>query len=187
MRQLLLLIIFLSAQFINAQQEAPSYPWKSIGQLEWEDYKAKPNKASSFKALTATGVSFAINYEESILTINIINSFDPSDSWTKDKSSTRLLAHERLHFDISELFARKLRKAILETTFTSRGKALMNEISGLYQKKMKELAHFQKAYDKETDHSIIEKTQKEWELMVHHELESLNNYASSEIQVNLED
>lgn len=183
MRIVILLHLFCFVCGLSAQ----TIEWEKIGQLEWKNYKGKPNKMSSFQALTATGISFSINYEGEQVRISILNTFDPNNSWSKDKKSDYLLAHEQLHFDISELFARKLRKELLETDFDARGKKLMNEIAELYQQKMKELDRFQKNYDKETDHSLIETAQKEWELKVKQEIKQLEQFASSEVQILLPD
>ncbi|MBL4708523.1 MAG: DUF922 domain-containing protein [Flavobacteriales bacterium] len=187
MRILLFCSLISFSFFLHAQKARKERAWQSIGQLNWNDYKAKPNKATSFKALTSTGVTFAINYEGDLLSIEVSNFFHPNSSWTKNNQSEKLLRHERLHFDISELLTRKLRKEISKTNFKTRGKKLMSEISTMYQEKMKELSHYQKRYDKETDHSIIEEAQRKWEIKVKRELKSLQQYSSSEVKIELED
>lgn len=182
MQTLVFFSIFLSSLFTFAQK-TNQQAWEKVSQLSWEDYKAEPSEASSFKALTSTGVVFEIQYEGNVVTITVANFFHPDASWTKNRANDHLLAHEQLHFDISELFARKLRQEIAETTFNSRGKTLMSDISEIYQKKMKELANFQKKYDEETNHSITEDIQKSWETEVKMEIRKLDQYASSEIKL----
>ena len=95
-----------------------------------------------------------------MLKLSIKNTFEPHNSWTKTNESVELLEHERLHFHISELYARKLRKQIQETKFNSTDQKLMNEISRMYEDKMNELSKYQIRYDRETSHSTMEEKQK---------------------------
>ena len=128
MKNYFLLFFFLTSLFGFSLKKSSTISWKKLSQLEWDDFKAKPNKASSFKALTASAVSFGISYENSTVTIEITNEFDPKKSWTKVREEGSLLNHQRLHFDISELFARGLRKKILDTTFKNLKSSCRNKI-----------------------------------------------------------
>ena len=178
------IVCFLSLTTTEQRNKA-AINYDEQHELNWEDYKAKPNKASSYKALTATVVSFSAKSDGKTLQLTLQNAFEPHNSWTKTIENKELLDHERLHFHISEVYARKLRKEILNTKFKSSGQKLMNEISELYQSKMNELAKYQRRYDKETDHSIDVKKQKEWERQVFQELEALKSYFSAEITIQL--
>lgn len=152
-------------------------------QLTWNDYKGQPNRASTFKALTATSIKFNANSDGKTLSLSLINSFEPRASWTKTTENRNLLNHERLHFDISELYARELRKEILEMKVNSSGQKLIDKISKMYSTKMKELDDFQKQYDKETDHSIIESRQQAWEKDIKYKLDKLDAYQTTEVVI----
>lgn len=183
MRVVFLFLLIVINASVFAQKNAPSIVWNENTDLTWNDFKARPNKVSHFKALTSTSISLGVNYENTTLTIDITNEFYPKKSWTKveGEKSQNLLAHESLHFDISELFARKLRQKVLETKFKSRGQKLINEISSLYQETMRELEKVQRAYDKETDHSVKKEIQDKWELKIKKQLNELNKYSESTI------
>jgi predicted HAD superfamily hydrolase len=56
--------------------------------------------------------------------------------------------HEQLHFDITELFARKIRKVFRETTFSE--DHYEEEIKALYMKCMTELGNYRSVYNSET-------------------------------------
>ena len=71
-----------------------------------------------------------------------------------------ILAHEQAHFDITELYARALHKALSEYVFN--GKTYQQDISNIYQNIVKEKEAFQEAYDGETDHSRKKRGQIEW-------------------------
>ena len=174
-------ILFFS--FSNNEKKPIEY--NASKELSWDDYNGKPNRASSFKALTATRISFSANSNGKVLKLSLQNYFEPKNSWTKTKNNEILLNHERLHFHISELYARKLRKEILETEFKLSGKKLMNEISQIYSQKMKELSLAQQRYDRETDHSIKEKEQTAWQSNIKTELFSLKNFAEPDIEIDL--
>ena len=183
-----LILLFLVISLNGFSQKNTSLiAWSESASLNWKDFKGKSNRTSSFKALTTTSISFGINYENTTLTIEIKTEFDPNKSWTKVKENPNLLSHERLHFDIAELFARKLRQKILETTFKHKGKKLMNEITGFYQEIMSDLDKYQRTYDRETKHSIIEEVQQKWEKKTHKELAELSKYSDTTLHIQLGD
>ncbi|MFT6166236.1 MAG: hypothetical protein ACJASF_000922 [Vicingaceae bacterium] len=178
-----LFIFFITAFSSPNEKELIEYNKRRV--LTWEDYQAQPNPTSSFKALTTTRVSFKANSNGKLLQLSLKNTFEPHNSWTKSNESGSLLEHERLHFHISELYARKLRKEILETKFSVSDQKLMNEISRLYEEKMIELSKYHKQYDRETGHSTIEKKQNEWESKIKSELITLKRFANPTLEIEL--
>ena len=70
-----------------------------------------------------------------------------------------MLSHEQLHFDISELFARRLRTRLRETRFSGRVKA---EVRKIFEQVNRELSGFQDRYDRETDFSRNPEAQQAW-------------------------
>ena len=77
--------------------------------------------------------------------------FYPEESWYKPAvCDTFILGHEQLHFDISELFARKMRGRLRNTTFSENVK---QEVRDIYQETLKELEAMQDRYDWETNFS----------------------------------
>ncbi|HSP39953.1 MAG TPA: hypothetical protein VLN46_00870, partial [Gillisia sp.] len=92
--------------------------WEQDG-LTWEDFKALPNEESKFDANTNAGLSFSWGVKNTNgdieLTYEVTSYFNPKLSWVKiDSDNDYLLKHEQLHFDITELHARKLRKKLAE-------------------------------------------------------------------------
>jgi predicted secreted Zn-dependent protease len=103
--------------------------------------------------------------------------FVPNKSWVKSeyKSDFELLKHEQLHFDISELYARKFREQLSKMSFTENVKI---EISDLYEKITKKKIELQNEYDIETDHSVNILKQKQWGQKILIELQKRASYAS---------
>jgi predicted secreted Zn-dependent protease len=102
--------------------------------------------------------------------------YNPNRSWTKSKDSDYLLAHEQLHFDITELFVRKLRKQLAE--FGNDCEGLSKHIEDYYNRNYKEFVAYQDRYDRETKHSLNKEKQQFWEEKVSRELKELKSYAS---------
>ena len=114
--------------------------------------------------MTASGITYEFSSIETDgklqLDIEISTHFYPEESWYQPALVNGvILSHEQLHFDISELFARKMRKIVAETNFTSNVKA---EIKKIYRDILKELSAFQKKYDFETNFSRNIEKQLEW-------------------------
>jgi len=163
LRHIFFLALFLSLGFVFSQEEE-TIPWDPDRKLEWEDFKGRPFKTAWAAAVTASGITYEFSSVEKDgnlkLDINISTHFYPEESWFQpDLINGVILSHEQLHFDISELFARKMRKKVSETNFTSNVKA---EIKKIYRDILKELSAFQKKYDFETNFSRNFEKQLEW-------------------------
>lgn len=168
-----------------AQKRTSMVLWQAANQLAAKDFKARPNKLSSFAGLTASGISIDISYTGNLLVIETAATFNPRESWLKDKEDPNLLKHEQFHFNITELYAREFRKKVLNKKFTARGKKLIKEVTSLYENVIKDLDRYQEKYDKETDHSINRKAQKEWEETVLERLKAMKEYANPQLTINL--
>ncbi len=98
----------------------------------------------------------------------------PVKSWSRDTTSNILLMHEKLHFDITELFARKIRKAVIELRDDKVFN--VNEYDNVMQMKFAEFASFQDLYDKKTNHGTLILKQIEWNEKISKELDLLSDY-----------
>lgn len=164
----------------NYQKHERSIYWSDRRKLTWEDFKGKPRSTASelSGAETNTVIEFQ-SYAPRYLKPDIIitASIDCTRSWVREnqKDNDNLLRHEQLHFDISEVYARKMRKAINEekinsTNVSEKVSRIFERIYGVYSKR-------QERYDEETDHGLDEKKQKEWELKISKELLDLSAYS----------
>ncbi|MFS4467646.1 DUF922 domain-containing protein [Maribacter sp. 2210JD10-5] len=138
--------------------------WNEDRRLRWEDFKGNVPLGSSAAATTASGISyqFSTYYENDELKLDYeVNSFFyPTKSWYKPQISNEIiLAHEQLHFDITEVFTRKMRKELAQKQFT---KNVKKEVRTIYKRILKELNDYQNDYDKETDFSRNIEKQDAW-------------------------
>lgn len=86
-----------------------------------------------------------------------------------------IIRHEQFHFNIAELYGRKIRKKLVEITKGSIDKTVYKEsINKIYD----EYFQYQNRYDKETNHSINKQAQINWEKKIAKELQELNSFRS---------
>src|SRR5579871_6965376 len=87
--------------------------WDSATRLTWADFRGKADNNSSFSASTASGIVYKFSMDGEGYSDSITAVFYPNESWVRIRDD-KYLIHEQGHFDITEIFARKLRKRLLE-------------------------------------------------------------------------
>ena len=171
-----------SQSFDNVQDKL--IEWRKDVKLNWSNFQGIPDTTSEYMAMTFTKIkSVPVYYDSDSIIYNIANSFNSIDSWSRDKNSSSLLKHEKLHFDISELVTRMVRKEYsetrivdLETTYSK-----LSEIFKYYTVTIKDSINT--LYDEQTEHGTVASKQQEWELMITKELKSLELYSSTRVTV----
>lgn len=153
--------------------------WDEAYRLSWSDFRAAPQEDVDAVAITASGLSSSLSARTTSTrlvdyTITITANFYPDKSWYKpERVDEIVLAHEQLHFDITELNARKLRKKIAEYNFTLN---IKSELNILVNNANKELAVMQEQYDSQSNYSMEIEGQKKWQIYVRNELKKLASY-----------
>lgn len=176
-KRIIISVVFTLFGLISFSQEIEeSYVWDAHKKLTWNDFKGSIPPDAIPAATTASGISYTYSanflHHEVQLDFEVNAFFYPNESWYKPAVCNNLiLSHEQLHFDISELFARKMRKRLRETSFSDNVKA---EIKSIYNKTLKELSDFQDRYDWETNFSRNREQQLRWNTQVAEALERAN-------------
>lgn len=152
--------------------------WSEDRQLTWDDFQGTPDAGDSFVASTNSGISFSFSYQtrngKMKLKYEVLCNFYPELSWYRPTMvSSYILKHEQTHFDISELFARKLRKAMAETQFSTQPK---EEVNALYNDIERQRREMQQLFDLESDHSKNEEAELHWRKFVANELMKYDAY-----------
>jgi hypothetical protein len=179
MKTLLILASVALLSFVNPKDDLISWGSRSI---EWSDFKARPNTSFKTVALTASTITLNSKYDaNNNLIIVIENFFITNKSWTSTSDSI-VLEHERRHFDLSEVYARKIRKALKEKKFNV--KKLNEEVNAVFVKYNKDLGNQQKLYDSETNHSINKTMQKQWSARIEAELIELSEFGDAACVLN---
>ncbi len=155
------LLFFLSfTVFCFSQTEAEEFiKWDANKRLTWNDYKAAPNAKSDAAASTSTLLSIEYKLSSTKFGYTIKSFFSKTKSWGLHKTAY-ILSHEQGHFDIAEIFARKLNKEMGGYVFNKR--TYQKDLKKIYEDISEEKTEMQDEYDKETNHSINKGKQAEW-------------------------
>jgi len=111
-----ILIALLTAVAASGQSTPRALRWDQHPALVWDDFKGRPRRiAGEPSAVTDTGFRVQFECRADAFDIRVVTEFYRNSSWVKPgRKSIELLRHEQGHFDLTELFARKMRKAVRE-------------------------------------------------------------------------
>ena len=151
--------------------------WTANRRLSWADYTG-PAEHNQYAARTNLYVNYTYHWHFSFhifaYTFNVNNRFNKATSWSlKNKQTPALLKHEQLHFDISELYARRLYIALNEKTYSADYKM---ETAQIFSRIIGALNAAQDKYDTETQHFFSTKKQREWEADIARQLRETPPY-----------
>lgn len=166
--------LFLSSSLITGNSEEELMRWSSSRKLTWADYKGQPDPYSDAAASTTTHLGIDYHFTSQGFTYKIESRFSKTRSWGLHKTEY-ILSHEQGHFDIAEIFARKLHKRMSEYKFDR--KSYQKDLKKIYEEIIEEKEETQNSYDKETRHSINRKQQVEWLEKIEEMLEETEPYS----------
>jgi hypothetical protein len=179
---LLLGIRFIFSSYVNHDRNEEIITWQEGRALTWNDFRGVPEKRNSV-ASTYYNINTSVTNHKDYCTVGVTAIFFPTLSWKqKDRDDKIILIHEQRHFDISELFARKLRKRIKGEKFKSFAE-LESRIEVFYEQNDKAMEACQEEYDRQTDHSRNGLKQREWNRRIEQALNALKDYKDSTVRV----
>ena len=147
--------------------------WSSDRKLKWEDFRGTVDTTNSkVVASTFSEIEVVKSYFKNGLPKYIVEShFIKSKSWT-NSSDDYVLSHEQLHFDISELFKRKIAKSFdsLNAKKIKDYKVYSNTYINFCEKSNR----YQDLYDSQVYFDSIK--QKQWIEKISNELDKLKTY-----------
>ena len=173
LKYFLILLLFPSVLFSQSSNEEV-LEWDPSRKLSWADYKARPNPDSDAAASTTTYLGINYNITSRSFSYKIYSRFSKTRSWGLHKTAY-ILSHEQGHFDIAEIFARKLHKKMSEYKFDKR--TYQKSLSKIYDDVVEEKTEMQNDYDRETRHSINKEKQAQWLKIIEKLLEEYEDYA----------
>ena len=188
MKYFFFIFCFIFHNFVTAQEESAkgidtTITWTQSKKLAWSDFQSEIDSDIFGKALTSYKIDFLpedvlVDEQDKIQgyeNITVVARFYKKQSWTTVAASdTVVLKHEQLHFDIAELFARKIRKKFKE--LQENGEARFSVYSEVYNQLWMESRKYQKQFDFETDHGRELDLNKIWFEKVKEELTLLAEY-----------
>jgi hypothetical protein len=168
-----ILLISLCVEIQGQNNDSIIYWHKEI-KLNWDDFKGLPPDSSGFQvAWSFVQIYTNADWKERLPNYRVYVVFKKNKSWSKDTSLTTL-AHEQLHFDIGELYARKMRKAMLD--LRNKKNDNINDYLNALNKYYTECYHLNDLYDKETAHGVYTGKQFEWNKKIIKELCAFREY-----------
>ena len=185
---ILLIFLFICCKTSLGLDDKNFSLWQNTKQLTFKDFKGKPNKISDeLYGHCATQYRFEhkIDNVTKIPKFNIKCYFNKKLSFITNKKDIFTLRHEQIHFNIEELFCRKVRKNCDSLNILKETKV------GLYNKERyrihKRINLLNSLFDKD-EHSIngsilqdnleahTDSILKKWELRIEQELKDLEKY-----------
>lgn len=173
-------LVAITLLFLSADSTTPDVIyWTNDYKLTWDDFQGRPNYAhQNISAITSSGIVHYKGCEDGVIKYKIRSYFEKDHSWVKNEARTKHhLVHEQIHFDITELYARKLRKALKKRQFMCGQEVEFDNFVFAFSQSWQ---NEQQNYDLLSRHSLDEKQQREWFYRIAMELSLLDNYKSEE-------
>ena len=158
------------------------FAWQSGHRLSWDDFRGPvPNGRDIVAAETSCGIGFETNVITRGVPVQfrVYNTFSTSRSWVRaDARTPEVLEHEQGHFDLCELYTRKLRQRFAATEGITANnlrmvtRAVWKEVHDAYRDR-------QDQYEDETDHGLNRDAQVTWTAYLEKELAATEGWASN--------
>ena len=172
--------IFSLEAHAKANTTGGTLHWSASRPLTLADFKSRPKPGEAHAALTSATIVAQVACKGGQFTGHVQAAFDPTTSWWREPATMtpKLLRHEQLHFDITEVYARRLRQklAAVRVPCAQLGSAFERLSRGVY-------AEWEKAeeqYDRDTNHGLKPEQQAQWEAQVQQQLSELAEFADEE-------
>jgi len=171
-----ILVVIISLIFFAFSKNDCPIEWSADRPLQREDFKGK-RIHKGVVASTTYNITKEIEEDNGRLKVNVKAYFYCYNSWIlNDTIGNDVVLHEQKHFDIAELYARKLRKQLRDMYFKNKEDAGRRSDS-LFKLINEEMDAFQDKYDNETDHSRNGTRQRKWNERIAIRLNELKNYS----------
>jgi hypothetical protein len=148
--------------------------WNKNRKLSWNDFRG-PVSNARHDDVTAAATFCGFGFETNTVGPNerpkviVYNSFYTNRSWVRpEERKPEVLIHEQGHFDLCEIYTRKLRQRIQTSRIT--GNNLKAALRRIYNEVQDEYVRCQEQYEEETEHSLNWEGQARWTKIIEHEL-----------------
>jgi len=147
--------------------------WDNCNVLTWDLFNGEPWDSTDFGAASYIGIDVETSFQSGLPYLSIRTSFSPIVSWKKIPSDP-LLIHEQGHFDLAEVYSRRIRKEVdqLRNSNNTNFDSYFNIYDSLYSTYRQESGK----YDFETDYGKNLEIQGTWNRKLKLQLHELNMY-----------
>lgn len=174
---LFILFGYISYAQTNATEQLVK--WDAKNKISWDNF---PVKDTNDRFAAEVNTFFKANFylKNDSVFCQVITYLNADRSWRKPSLQTGdvyAIKHEQKHFDITEIFARKIRKELIDNSVNEQG------VEKIYFENSKACREFQQLYDNQTRHSLDKKNQERWNKKISQLLHSLDNYKERSIHI----
>lgn len=152
--------------------------WDASNVLQWHDYRVSQRNIAKHgfvvSAITSYQYYFFPRELHSDSCLNVLTLFRKKASWVRDTTEQIVLEHERIHFDIAELYARKMRKKF--QSFRDAQYAV-SDIYYQVDSLLDAVDQCQEQFDRDTFFGRSSRIQEQWRDRVDAELEQLGEFS----------
>lgn len=185
MKHLLLFCLLCIGCFAQAQSTKKlakdTLIWRADSLLTTEHFQAKRNNVKGAFAYTTLSIWL---YQRDVAgkLLFFVDALMLKSKSFLPKDAPYALNHEQKHFDLCEVYARKIRQKLAEKDFT-KVKDTQAEVSKIYNRLMDDYTKEQEKFDKETEHGINAAKQKIWDDKIAAMLADLAAYSSNSVDI----
>lgn len=183
---------FISA-CLAAQDVTQPIIWSNT-KLNWLDFKEKVTYDKYPYQLAKTRWLLDVTFNDTLglkssnkINFKVVALFVPQYSWVRNLkpniATPALLQHEQTHFDLVELYARKLREKFLLANLTL--KNYKREINKIKNKILRKLHAAQSSYDADVKGRVEGEEQNMWTTKTNNEIVELANFKSTTLSVTI--
>jgi len=156
-------------------------PWSASRRLVWRDFEGPPPSGGDEAARTGHALFYAWSCRGDRFAFRVTAAFLPRQSWVKSAvvadsiENPRVLRHEQLHFDLSELHARHMRRhfgALAAPCDHSDA-----QLESMAQRYVRDERAEQRRYDAETQNGLLDARQLTWQRDTARRLRAEGRYA----------
>ena len=181
---LFLCVLAVASGSSVASQETDQVPWSADRPLVWDDFQGKP-PVQAQDMMEAAQIHMTIRWQLQLTmeydcqlqlwtaiidrpSLTVVNTMVPASSWVdRSRQNSATLNHEQGHFDLNEVYRRKLQAALAPLTVEggtadAAKQALQALIDVASEKVMSQLANTQASYDRGTRHGTDLQAQTAW-------------------------
>ena len=171
-----LFIITILNYFNDSSIEPQNIIWIKEIKLKWSDFKGAPKENTVLAAVSSVGISYKeISHSIDKYFFEVNAEFEKNKSWVwVKKASDSILVHEQGHFDLAEIYARKMRQGLISNQFQFTRKNIIQEIHKVLDLYADSLSIMHQNYDLAFSKNYDK--QKEWNLYIEKELQFLEKY-----------
>lgn len=173
MKKIIFVIILVPILVFSQNKEIKF--WSETDTLQFSDFKTKKND-DGFGAFSVVSIKKTyIGLLKDMIKVEAI--FSKTKYTIIDVKSKYILKHEQIHFDIVELFARKIRKELMEY-YEKNYNVDINYSNKIYDDFVDKFRESEKKYDFKTRNGRNFDKQKEWNIKVKNELDKYKGYTN---------